>query len=65
VAKQQAFIESHDKLLNSLGNDEAVLFVTIYKIAAKQTWLGTVEVADEREASEKRPPRNSKYPRTG
>src|SRR5260370_13664695 len=27
VAKQQAFIESHDKLLNSLGNDEAVLFV--------------------------------------
>jgi hypothetical protein len=24
VAKQQAFIESHDKLLNSLGNDEAV-----------------------------------------
>jgi len=27
VAKQKAFIESHDKLLNSLGNDEAVLFV--------------------------------------
>src|SRR6516162_5979905 len=27
VAKQQAFIESHDKLLNSLGNDAAVLFV--------------------------------------
>jgi transposase len=27
VAKQQAFIESHDKLLNSLGSDEAVLFV--------------------------------------
>jgi transposase len=27
VAKLQAFIESYDKLLNSLGNDEAVLFV--------------------------------------
>jgi transposase len=27
VAKQKDFIESHDKLLNSLGNDEAVLFV--------------------------------------
>jgi transposase len=27
VEKQKAFIESHDKLLNSLGNDEAVLFV--------------------------------------
>jgi transposase len=27
VAKQKNFIESHDKLLNSLGNDEAVLFV--------------------------------------
>jgi transposase len=27
VAKQKAFIESHDKLLNSLGNDDAALFV--------------------------------------
>jgi transposase len=27
VEKQKAFIGSHDKLLNSLGNDEAVLFV--------------------------------------
>jgi hypothetical protein len=27
VAKQKDFIERHDKLLNSLGNDEAVLFV--------------------------------------
>jgi hypothetical protein len=27
VAKQEDFIESHDKLLNSLGNDEAKLFV--------------------------------------
>src|SRR6202162_4345200 len=27
VAEQKAFIESHDKLLNSLGNDEAVLYV--------------------------------------
>jgi transposase len=27
VAKQKDFIESYDKLLNSLGNDEAVLFV--------------------------------------
>jgi len=25
----------------------------IFKIAAKQTWLGTVEAADEREAIEK------------
>jgi hypothetical protein len=27
VTKQRAVIESHDNLLNSLGNDEAVLFV--------------------------------------
>jgi transposase len=27
VAKQKDFIESYDKLLNSLGNDEAILFV--------------------------------------
>ena len=27
VAKQKGFIESHEKLLNSLGDDEAVLFV--------------------------------------
>jgi hypothetical protein len=27
VAEQTAFIESHNKLLNSLGNDEAVLYV--------------------------------------
>jgi hypothetical protein len=26
---------------------------TIYKVAAKQTWLGEVEAADEREAIEK------------
>jgi len=26
---------------------------TIYKIAAKQIWLGTVEASDEREAIEK------------
>jgi len=26
---------------------------TIYKLAAKQTWLGEIEAADEREAIEK------------